>query len=255
MRAASPLSKKQARTIEYALTQLAGAKSLLPIRSIEDIGNVPFGHELQLTGQRMVRLSEHGMEQVRLIVRTLEQADPFDGMADYSDVWSACWKTLEELLSQNQMADSAEEWLDLISARITPHVRVRCFAAPFVGVELKDIDELALGPMKLVRPSVNHPDMLDEAIFRRFDDVVQYQMPSGEEVKALLRMRLANYLKSSKALTELSDVAIGLSPAEIARAVSDAIKEAVMHDQDTVTAEAVRSLLLQRLAVRLRADR
>lgn len=155
--AASPLSKKQARTIQYALTQLAGAKSFLPV-SIENFRKVPFGHELQLTGHRMVLLSEHGMEQVRLIVRTLQLANPFDGMADYSDVWSACWKTLEELLSQNQMAESAEEWFDLISARVTPQIRSRCFAAPFVGIEFKDIDEVALGPLKLVRPSVSHLD-------------------------------------------------------------------------------------------------
>lgn len=100
--------------------------------------------------------------------------------------------------------------------------------------------------------ATNHPDILDEALFRRFDDVVQYYVPSSDEVKALLRMRLANYLKFSKALAELAGVATGLSHAEIARAVSDAIKEAVMHDQDTVTAEAVRSLLQQRRAVRQR---
>ncbi len=100
--------------------------------------------------------------------------------------------------------------------------------------------------------ATNHPDILDEALFRRFDDVVHYHVPSADEVKALLRMRLANYLKSSKALAELAEVATGLSHAEVARAVSDAIKEAVMHDQDTVAVDAVRSLLQQRQAVRQR---
>lgn len=154
--AASPLSKKQAGTIQYALRQLANARSVIPIRSVEDFRSLPFGHELQLTDHRMLLLSEHGMEQVRLIVRTLQQADPFGGMADHSDVWSACWKTLEELFSQNRMVDGAEEWLDLISARITPQVRSRRFIVPFVGVEFKDIDELALGQTRLVRPSVSH---------------------------------------------------------------------------------------------------
>jgi SpoVK/Ycf46/Vps4 family AAA+-type ATPase len=46
--------------------------------------------------------------------------------------------------------------------------------------------------------ATNHPNILDEALFRRFDDVVQYRMPSADDVKALLRMRLANYLKSPK---------------------------------------------------------
>lgn len=101
--------------------------------------------------------------------------------------------------------------------------------------------------------ATNHPDILDEALFRRFDDVVQYHVPSADEVKALLRIRLANFLKSQKAHAELSEVATGLSHAEIARAVTDAIKEAVMHGQENVAPDAVRSLL-QRQVVRHRAD-
>ena len=94
--------------------------------------------------------------------------------------------------------------------------------------------------------ATNHPDILDEALFRRFDDVVQYRLPSPDEIKALLRMRLANYLKSQKAHAELSDVAAGLSHAEIARAVTDAIKEAVMHKQETVATAAVQDFLNRR---------
>ena len=157
-RAASPLSKKQARTIDYALSRLGGAKSFIPITSIDDFGKAPFGHELQLTGNQMALLSEQGMEQVLLIVRTLQEADPFKGLADYSDLWSACWKTLEELISKNQMADSAHKWLELVSARITPQIRSRRVIVPFVGVEFKDIDELVLGSLKLLRPSVSHLD-------------------------------------------------------------------------------------------------
>ncbi|WP_255545723.1 AAA family ATPase [Piscinibacter sp. HJYY11] len=103
----------------------------------------------------------------------------------------------------------------------------------------------------VIMAATNHPDILDEALFRRFDDVVQYHVPSADEVKALLRMRLANYLKSPKALAELAEVATGLSHAEVASAVSDAIKEAVMHDQDTVAVDAVRSLLQERRRLRL----
>jgi hypothetical protein len=154
--AASPLSAKQFRTINYALSRLAGAKSFIPIRSIEDFRKVPFGHELQLSGNRIVLLSDYGMEQVRLIVRTLREANLFEGLADYSDLWSACWKTLEELLSKNQIAESANEWFELISTRIRPQIQLRIFVVPFVGVEFKDIDEFPLGSMKLLRPDVRH---------------------------------------------------------------------------------------------------
>lgn len=84
---------------------------------------------------------------------------------------------------------------------------------------------------------------------------MQYHVLSTDEVKVLLRMRLAHYLKSRKALAQLAEVATGLSHAEVARAVSDAIKEAVMHDQDTVAARAVRSLLQRRLVLQGTADR
>jgi SpoVK/Ycf46/Vps4 family AAA+-type ATPase len=102
--------------------------------------------------------------------------------------------------------------------------------------------------------ATNHPDILDEALFRRFDDVVQYHVPSADEVKALLRMRLANYLESQRAHAELSEIATGLSHAEIARAVTDAIKEAVMRGQENVAADSVRSLLQQRQVVRRRVN-
>lgn len=100
--------------------------------------------------------------------------------------------------------------------------------------------------------ATNHPDILDAALFRRFDDVVEYRVPSNDEIQNLLRMRLANYLKSPKAIAELSRDASGLSHAEISRAIDDAVKEAVMHDQESVPVESLHSLLLQRQSVRRR---
>ncbi len=50
----------------------------------------------------------------------------------------------------------------------------------------------------VIAAATNHPDILDEALFRRFDDVVEYHVPSCEEIQALLRMRLTHHLKSPK---------------------------------------------------------
>lgn len=100
--------------------------------------------------------------------------------------------------------------------------------------------------------ATNHVDILDEALFRRFDDLVEYHVPSADEIKALLRMRLGGFLQSSKSISVLATEAAGLSHAEITRAVGDAVKEAVMHDQDSVSMQAVKLLLQQRHAVRRR---
>lgn len=154
--ASSPFSSKQARIIKRALAQLAGAKSFKPIRSLDDFGDVPFSRELQLTNHRMVLLSDRGMEQVEMLVATTVEVDPFKGLADYADIWSASWKTLEELVSNGQMAESAEEWLNHISGRIKPQIQSRIVIVPFVGVELRGIDDLTLGSFKLLRPSTGH---------------------------------------------------------------------------------------------------
>jgi len=100
--------------------------------------------------------------------------------------------------------------------------------------------------------ATNHPDILDEALFRRFDDVVEYHVPSKTEVLALLRMRLAVYVKSKKDLAVLATDANGLSHAEIARAIDDAVKEAVMHDHEAIPVDALTMLLQQRQLVRRR---
>lgn len=100
--------------------------------------------------------------------------------------------------------------------------------------------------------ATNHVDILDDALFRRFDDLVEYQLPSADEIRALLRMRLGSYLKSAKSISALTTEAVGLSHAEITRAVGDAVKEAVMHDQVSVPADDVKILLQQRQAVRRR---
>ncbi|MFY9513589.1 MAG: hypothetical protein WAQ05_21710 [Rubrivivax sp.] len=142
--------------MKRALTQLAGEKSYKSIRALEDFGDAPFGRELQLSNHRMVLLTDRGMEQVERLVATTVEVDPFKGLADYADVWSASWKTLEELVSNGQMAESAREWLNLISARIKPQIKSRVVIVPFVGVDLKGIEDLALGSFKLLLPSPRH---------------------------------------------------------------------------------------------------
>lgn len=101
--------------------------------------------------------------------------------------------------------------------------------------------------------ATNHQEILDGALFRRFDDVVEYHFPSDDEVEKLLKMKLGNYLKSDKKIAELSLQAVGLSHAEIARSVDDSVKEAVMHDEKSISSEFLSTLLLQRQTIRRRS--
>ena len=62
--------------------------------------------------------------------------------------------------------------------------------------------------------ATNHPEILDQALFRRFDDVIEYRVPSKDEFQDLLRVRLARYMPNSKAYGPIADAASGLSHAD-----------------------------------------
>lgn len=91
--------------------------------------------------------------------------------------------------------------------------------------------------------ATNHPDILDYALFRRFDDMIQYGLPNQEQVVAVLKARLAGFHAERFAWSKIAEHAAGLSHAEISRATDEAIKDSIIHDRDTVSeADLVRML-------------
>lgn len=85
----------------------------------------------------------------------------------------------------------------------------------------------------LIMAATNHPEILDYALFRRFDDVIEYRLPTDVQAIELMRSRLGRYAPKALPNESLASVE-GLSFAEIRRAVDEAIKEAIMHDQKQV---------------------
>lgn len=82
----------------------------------------------------------------------------------------------------------------------------------------------------LIIAITNNKALLDQALFRRFDDVILYHLPSKEEKLALLQNRLYRYVKKlnlEKLLPEIN----GLSHAEISLACLDAIKETILNEK------------------------
>ncbi len=102
--------------------------------------------------------------------------------------------------------------------------------------------------------ATNHAEFLDYALFRRFDDVVEYGLPSRPQVVELLQHRLAGFLMGVSDWSELAAQADGLSYADITRASQDAIKDAIIHDLPTVSEEALRANLQERRAFRHRSS-
>jgi SpoVK/Ycf46/Vps4 family AAA+-type ATPase len=98
----------------------------------------------------------------------------------------------------------------------------------------------------LIIAATNNPRMLDQALFRRFDDVLHYGLPTHEEIERLIENRLGSFGRTPLDTSKLIDEAVRLSHAEITQACDDAIKEAILSDRDVVTDELLRCMLRER---------
>ncbi|MEO5991240.1 MAG: ATP-binding protein [Ferruginibacter sp.] len=90
----------------------------------------------------------------------------------------------------------------------------------------------------LIIAITNNKGLLDQALFRRFDDVILYNLPSLEEKEELLKNRLAQFTKKIK-FKELLPNINGLSHAEISLACIDAIKETILNEKQPMNNELI----------------
>ena len=84
-------------------------------------------------------------------------------------------------------------------------------------------------PLKrsIVVTATNDMKVLDNALFRRFDDVVQFALPTQTEVKTLLQKRLEKRV-TAKAISDLTKSFDGYSQAVICAVCQDAIKTSIL---------------------------
>lgn len=98
----------------------------------------------------------------------------------------------------------------------------------------------------LVVAATNHPKLLDQALFRRFDDVIEYTIPGDEVIRRLIETRLLMFKPEYGNWQDILDAAKGLSPAEIIRATDEAAKQAVLSDTEDIGQQALVLAILER---------
>jgi SpoVK/Ycf46/Vps4 family AAA+-type ATPase len=98
----------------------------------------------------------------------------------------------------------------------------------------------------LIVAATNNPRILDQALFRRFDDVLHYHLPAKAEIERLIENRLGSFRSKKMQLETSAKIAESLSHAEIAQACDDAIKETILTDRKTVTATLLKQMLQER---------
>jgi SpoVK/Ycf46/Vps4 family AAA+-type ATPase len=101
----------------------------------------------------------------------------------------------------------------------------------------------------LIVAATNQPVILDHALFRRFDDVLNYVNPEQTQIAALLRARLSHSATRGIPWESLADTGVGLSHAEVTRAADEVLKEALINQREQVTEADIRRTLVERQEV------
>lgn len=87
----------------------------------------------------------------------------------------------------------------------------------------------------IIIAATNLPEMLDKALFRRFDDVIQYPLPTTAEIVNTIKKNLQGFKFSTKVnYKNLALQAEGLNYSEIVKACEDTIKEMILDGAQTL---------------------
>ena len=100
----------------------------------------------------------------------------------------------------------------------------------------------------LLIAATNHPELLDKALFRRFDDVITYDLPTPEIAQGIIENRLSTFDQSGIEWPSVHGATAGLSQADITRAADEAAKAAVLDGSNDVLTPTLLAALQERHA-------
>ncbi len=103
-----------------------------------------------------------------------------------------------------------------------------------------------LSSNSLVIAATNHGERLDKALYRRFDDLIEFGLPKDDLVWETIRTRLRGLPISKLNKEKIIKAANGLSYAEITRACEEAAKEMLLRGRKNVTTTMLVAALTER---------
>lgn len=104
---------------------------------------------------------------------------------------------------------------------------------------LQNID--AFSSNNILIAATNHPELLDKAIWRRFNHVIEVGMPKESEIIELVKGFTSNfkndYFEDKKKLDRLMKLLNGMSPSEIKTIINNAKTQSVIHGNGNLSFE------------------
>jgi AAA+ superfamily predicted ATPase len=104
----------------------------------------------------------------------------------------------------------------------------------------------------IVVAATNHAEILDKALARRFDEVIEYHVPDHEAARILLTRRLGKLRLTAKAWSSIAPMTDGLSQGELVRAADAVLKDAILENAKSIDVSRLRTALEDRQSFRRR---
>ncbi len=99
----------------------------------------------------------------------------------------------------------------------------------------------------LIIAATNMPENLDEALFRRFDDIINYPLPTEEQIYQFYKKELNDKLSDSHTiLLNLSKQSIGLNFSDLKRVCEDFLKNTLIYGEEKSNLEFITELVNSR---------
>jgi len=95
--------------------------------------------------------------------------------------------------------------------------------------------------------ATNLPEMLDKALFRRFDEVIEFPLPTATEISAMIKKQLQSFeFESPLDMNNISNQFLGLNFSDIVRACEETIKVMILTGRNKLNTQDLTVALSKR---------
>jgi len=91
----------------------------------------------------------------------------------------------------------------------------------------------------LILAATNHEQLLDPGLWRRFDDIIHFQLPNQDEREVLFHHYFKTLKKKEIDYQILSEISVGLSPADISQVVSECIRQMIIENKTEISTKLI----------------
>ncbi|SDP99702.1 ATPase family associated with various cellular activities (AAA) [Mucilaginibacter sp. OK268] len=96
----------------------------------------------------------------------------------------------------------------------------------------------------IIIAATNLPDALDRALFRRFDEIISYPLPTKEEIAEILREKTQHFIFDGHPdFDQLATTADGLNFSDLVKACEEVVKEMVLSDRNSLSLTLLNRIL------------